>query len=934
MVRKKTYCFAFFCAICVFFFTPSFAVDKNFSERTVTVAYYFDTDYFNKNEKGQYRGYDVEYLYEISKYTGWRYKFIECGGWENALNALIAGKVDILPAVYYSPERAEKFLFTARKMSETYVTLMVRNEADKYSYNDIAAFQGMRVGVLRGSVDGASFAKWCVENNLTVQTVEYPSVDSMFAALDSGKVDGVAETFAGKSANYRIVAEFDPQPNYFAIAKNRMNLKQEMDQAMARITVVNPGFEASLYTKYLSVNADLKPEFTKDEQNFIRQVKDVPVAVYANDAPYSYVRGGMLYGILPDLFQKFSALTGLRFRYIPVNTREAALKLVADKKAVLIALVDNDVFLAADNGLILTNPYMRMTVAQITLAGAGKIKSAAVPELDVPFALWKTKKNIEPAMVRRYPSAVESFRALSRGEVDALYCNSITADYLMGQNRGGKYSVTSLASFSYGVAIGIRSDYDSRLLSILNTSVRYTSSSLIDELVLKNSQIEDNSFFAVVQRIPIAYIIAVVFILLVISSALAISIVFTRKHARAEALLVEERNRAQEKETKLVAMEKANEAKSEFFANISHDMRTPLNGILGFSNLAGQTNDPSQIRDYLGKIQTSGKLLLNLVNDTLDLSKIASGKFTLSSEVVDSEKVIECVYVPIKSAAEAKGVNFIVDTSKACLGLIRVDPVNMEKIFLNLLSNAIKFTPNGGTVDFRIEHLDPPVNGATCKVTVRDTGIGIGETFMPKLFDPFTQEHSPDATDVTGTGLGLSIVRRLVVMMGGSIDVESQKGKGTSFIVYLPIEHVSGDVEKKGAVKEGTIDFSGKKILLCEDNELNMEISKTLLESRGFAVICAENGSVGVEKFSKAPAGSFCAVLMDLRMPVMDGYEAAGKIRSLDRSDATTVPIIAMSADAYPEDIRKGVGVGMNAHIAKPIDAAQMFRTLENFCRG
>lgn len=934
MVRKKTYYFALFCAICLFFRTPLIAAENGREDRVVTVAYYFDTDYFNKNEKGHYRGYDVEYLYEISKYTGWQYKFVDCGGWENAIAALEAGKVDILPAVYYSPERAEKFLFSTRKMSETYVTLMVRNESGQYSYNDIAKFQGMRVGVLRGSVDAVNFAKWCVENNLTVRTVEYSSVDSMFLALDAKVIDGVAETFAGKSADYRIVAEFNPQPNYFAVAKGRMDLKQAMDQAMARITVVNPNFEADLYNKYLSVNVNQKPVFTKDEQKFIHSVGPVPVAVYSDDAPYSYLRNGRLQGILPDLFRKFSDITDLRFKFVPVPTRDSALALVAMKKAVLIALVDNDVFFAAENGLILTNPYMRMTVAQITLAGTDKIRTVAVPEQDVPVTLEKNQDGAGYAGIRRYHSAQEGFRGLSRGDVDALYCNSIAADYLMGQSQAANYSVTSLASYSYEVAIGISADYDPRLLSILNSSVRYTSSSLIDELVLKNSQVEDFSFFAVVQRIPVAYIVAIIFILFTISSALAVSIIFTRKHVRAEARLVEEKNRAKEKETKLVAIEKANEEKSEFFANISHDMRTPLNGILGFSNLARQAEDPAQIRNYLDKIQISGKLLLNLVNDTLDLSKIASGKYVLVPETIDSEKLIESVYVPIKSAADAKGVNFVIDVPKSHPGLVRVDPVNTEKIFLNLLSNAVKFTPRGGTVEFRIECLDVPVDGSNCRITVRDTGIGIGEKFMPKLFDPFTQEHSPEATDVTGTGLGLSIVKRLVIMMGGSIRVESMKGKGACFVVYLPIEPVQGDAERKENPQSGTVDFSGRKILLCEDNALNMEISKTLLESRGFDVICAENGSIGVEKFSKSPAGSFCAILMDLRMPVMNGYEATMKIRSLERSDAKSVPVIAMSADAYAEDIRKSADAGMNAHIAKPVDAAQMFRTLEKFCRG
>ena len=382
----------------------------------------------------------------------------------------------------------------------------------------------------------------------------------------------------------------------------------------------------------------------------------------------------------------------------------------------------------------------------------------------------------------------------------------------------------------------------------------------------------------------------------------------------------------------LLSAEHANEAKSMFLASISHDMRTPLNGILGFTDLALRSSELAKKQDYLKKIKLSGSLLLSLINDTLELSRIESGKFVLDPAPEDSQELLDSLVVPVKASADQKQIRFMTDFTKAPRCWINVDRLKVQEIFLNLLSNAIKFTPEHGTVLFLVEQLEQPIENCNYRILVRDNGIGIGRDFLPKLFEPFSQEHAAEAKNVVGTGLGLSIVKRIVDIMGGRITVQSERGTGTKFTVLLPIQRLTDTERTVTAPVTERIDFTGRKLLLCEDNFLNLEIARTLLEERGFTVATAQNGKEGVDLFAGSQPGEYAAILMDIRMPYMDGYEATAKIRSMNRPDAARVPILAMTADAYEEDVKKCLQAGMNSHIAKPIDPVKLFNELARWC--
>ncbi len=387
----------------------------------------------------------------------------------------------------------------------------------------------------------------------------------------------------------------------------------------------------------------------------------------------------------------------------------------------------------------------------------------------------------------------------------------------------------------------------------------------------------------------------------------------------------------------LETAEQANEARTMFLASMSHDMRTPLNGILGFTRLAIGTSSIVKQRDYLQKILFSGSLLLSLVNETLTLSRLESGKYILQPEDVPFRDVVDGVVVPVEVSAQEHDVSFVTQFDDPPAPLVRVDRLKLQEILLNLLSNAVKFTPEGGSIIFTIKfpsggELDDLAEGCNTRISVSDSGIGISKSFLSKIFEPFTQERTKSTQNISGTGLGLAIVKRIIDRMGGVISVDSEVGHGARFVVDLPLTFIDG-TKNDERVAKGTVDFKGKKVLLVEDNFLNQEIAKTLLEEKEFIVDTAEDGSEAVEKFKSSMEGEYSIILMDIRMPNMDGYDATSTIRKLERKDAATVPILAMTADAYAEDVKHCLDVGMQGHIAKPIDPVKMFDAIAKWIK-
>ena len=394
-----------------------------------------------------------------------------------------------------------------------------------------------------------------------------------------------------------------------------------------------------------------------------------------------------------------------------------------------------------------------------------------------------------------------------------------------------------------------------------------------------------------------------------------------------------EREQREKLQNALMVSETANRAKSMFLSNASHDMRTPLNGVIGYTELALVTEDQNRMLDYLRKIKESSRILLELIQDTLDLSTIETGNYVLHKQTVSCAEVVRGIVTAIEPAAIAKGIIFSVDNSKAIMADINIDIHRVQEILLNLLNNAIKFTDAGGKVELAIECVGSTDRVIHDKLIIRDTGCGISKEFLPKIFEPFAQEHNWDGKRIGGTGLGLPIVKRLVELMEGRIEVKSELGKGTEFTVYLDFERAKKCEHQEAQMLSNLDKLKGKRILLCEDHPLNADIAVRLLERQGMQVTVAKNGKIGVEIFQKSTPDFFQLVLMDVRMPIMDGLEATKAMRASARDDARRIPIVGMSANAYDEDFQRAREAGMNDYIAKPVMPMILYNTLAKWIK-
>ena len=404
------------------------------------------------------------------------------------------------------------------------------------------------------------------------------------------------------------------------------------------------------------------------------------------------------------------------------------------------------------------------------------------------------------------------------------------------------------------------------------------------------------------------------------------------------------REEKKQKEMLAEALEEAryaNHAKTIFLNNMSHDIRTPMNAIIGFTTLAAKhIDDKDLVQNYLDKIMTSGRHLLSLINDVLDMSRIESGKVVLEEKEASLSEIMYDLNTIVQSDVKAKQIKFDIDMVDVVNETVICDKLRLNQVLLNILSNAVKYTKPGGTVSTRIIQTSEELEGyASYQFKVKDTGIGMSEEFLKHIFEPFEREQTSTISGIQGTGLGLTITKNIIDMMNGCVEVESEEGKGTEFTVSFRFRTTNSSV-KPGYLQSERADnedskvsaelFAGKKILLAEDNELNQEIAKAILEEAGFVIDIVNDGTDAVDTIKRAPADSYDLILMDIQMPVMDGYEASRKIRALDDKARASIPIIAMTANAFEEDRKNAIDAGMNGHIAKPIDVEKLMETLKD----
>lgn len=924
IVRAIAFCCAAACILASMslFCIPAFAADMT-KNRSVRVGFFPFEGYYAVDASGERSGYGYELLQLIAQHANISYTYVDnVASWDEMEQMLQDGRLDMLTSVQKTPEREEKFAFSETPISTSSTMMTVKSGNTRIVTGDYSTYSGIRVGVIRDNSHAQKYADFAHKMGFSYTEVPYDSLVELASALQEGTaIDACVTSSLRPLHNEWIIEQFDPSPFYMMMRKDDTALIDEVNSALSQLSLYSPNWQTDLYSKYYAPDNGSNLLLSADERSYIaaQAGRVFKAAMQPDNAPFSWFEDGKACGIIPEIFAEIARRAGIAYEAVETKDKAAYQALVDASQVDFVMDTGWCYSLAENNGYKLTVPYLSLTISQVSKIG---VASSGDSRVAVPSGpVWGKLSNssrYDGWNFAAVDTAVDAVNGVVRGNYDrAAVYTSFAQQYIHNNIRSG-LQMSLMPDVQVDLSVGVPAAQDYLLLSVMSKSAESVRATYAKDVLLKNTMDThgDISFrdYFYLHPFQAAAALAVV---LTITAIFVILLLNGRRQRRANIAIQKAKNEA----------DAANEAKSTFLSSMSHDLRTPLNGIVGFTDLAIREGSEEKRLDYLKKIQVSGNLLSDLVEDTLELSRIESGKMTLNLEPIKGGELAKTVAMAVTPAAELKHIHLIADSSRYPHEVIYCDRLKLQKVMLNLLSNAIKYTPPGGTVSMSVEVIEPPRNGMTRRLVVEDNGIGMSEDFLTKLYEPFSQEHRAEAGNVAGTGLGLTIVKRIVDLMNGTITVESRVNKGTKFIIDLPVSRIEED-SGESAPSSQVVALKGKNILLCEDNDLNAEIAALLLKEQGVKVTRAENGQAGVDLFASSPEGFFFSILMDLRMPVLDGYAAAKAIRKLKRSDAPDIPIIALSADAFEENKKMASEAGMTGYLTKPIDPAKLVTEL------
>ncbi|MCI1722416.1 MAG: transporter substrate-binding domain-containing protein [Lachnospiraceae bacterium] len=928
---KKTLCFltAFICFLSLL---PSAVFASSAGGRVVRVGFFAFDGYHIQDENGRRSGYGYDFLQELARYGDWTYEYDGYDkSWSEMQDMLENGQIDLLTSAQKTPEREEKFAFSDEAIGTSSAILTVKSGDSRYTIGDYSTYSGMRIGLIRDNSRNEKLADFAAEKGFSYTPVYYTSVSEMAADLQTGRnIDAICSSNLRSIHGEWILDEFNPSDFYVMVRKNDTDLLAKINHAISMMDSNQTDWRHRLWDKYYTADASGEIAYSADEKAFIREMQDSGTSIRAvvepDQAPYSYFENGTAKGIIPDLFTRAAEMTGLNFEIVETKNREDYFSLLNSGSGIDVRIdAYDDYFDAEQKGFKLTSAYLTASVSTVTRRSVSEPYASAAVVKTADSTPCRTDLLNSGSEILQFDTVRECLDAVKNGKAAVTCVLSYTAQqYLNTNDLTGTMQSVILPQYSVPFAIGVSNQADYRLMTILDKAVTNLSDDTVESVILTHTENEKSDltiwqFF--VMNPLLLFIAAAVFTILAV---LIVALIYRQKNLQ----LIEIKNR--ELQAEALRADQASEAKSQFLSSMSHDMRTPLNGVISFTDFALKADSKEKKQEYIEKTRRSAKILMSLINDTLEVSRIESGKMELHPEWTDFKELISGISLVIENSAAEKNISFTEYDNLPEKELVLTDKLKIQDLMMNLLSNAVKYTPDGGSVHFSVTENTESDGRKNAVITVCDSGIGISKEFLPNLFEPFAQERDPSMKGVGGTGLGLYIVHRIVALLKGTIRVETEKGSGTKFTVSLPIE--AGKGPDRGAPETAAdYDFSGKKVLLCEDNFINTEIARTILSEKGILVTCAENGKEGVETFSASAEGEFDAILMDIHMPVLDGYRATGEIRALNRPDAASVPIIAMTADAYEEDISRCLAAGMNGHTTKPVDPDHLFAELGKF---
>ena len=915
---------------------PVKAVAETAPIKIIRVGSFEDT--FNYcNEKGTRKGYGYELLQTLSGYTGWQFEYVTCD-WSDCFEKLENGEIDIMGGISYTEDRAEEMLFSDEPMGEEKYYLYVDLSRADISASNFKTLNGKKVGVLMGTEPEVMLTEWEEKYGLKTQHVNISNNEDVKQKLANHEIDCFVSLEESLWAELGIstITRVGKSSIYYVLNKDRSDLKEELDNAMRALDEAAPFYTADLCKKYFSL--DYKPILTGEEKAWLRKHGAIRMGFLTSDRGVSTYdpATGEITGTITDYIQFATDCLGnqeLEFHLVGYDDKEAELNALKSGEIDMVFHFDQSPNLAEEYRVACTNTTWTSNMMAVTNQqhfNENKANRIAVPQNKISLTRYLAFYYPQWEIVD-CDTQEDAIKLVKDGQADC-FITGVSSEAKYSKNHGF-YSVLlpNPAKSCFAVNSGNRS-----LLSILNKTIKAMPANMLTSslAMYKSSSrkvtlsefIKDNFFMVL-----LVSSIAVAAILLTILKLL-------RKARKAEAAARKAANDTQKLNAKLqIAVENAesaNHAKSTFLFNMSHDIRTPMNAIIGYADLASRhLDDPAKLEKYMENIQVCGQNLLMLLNNVLDLARIENDKTEMEYSVSDVDKDFRNCVAMFQNQADSKGQTLTV-TAHLLYPYVYVDIPHLTEVCTNLVSNAVKYTGAGGTIRCDVTQKPGKKEGwCDMVVTVADNGIGMSQEFQKHIFEPFERERTSTVSKVEGSGIGMGIVKKLVELMSGTVEVESKIGVGSKFTVTIPCRIASGD-ETQAKRETNPSDqkcLCGTRILLTEDNDLNAEIATELLQEEGCTVDRAKDGVECVDMLEKAANGTYQLILMDIQMPVMNGYDAAKKIRRMDDPQKAGIPIIAMTANAFSEDKQAALDVGMNDHIAKPINMNILVPTIQKY---
>lgn len=734
-----------------------------------------------KDQEGVYRGYNADFLYEIAKYTNWKYEFVPFNTWAGALQALEQGKIDVLPTVMKSPAREKTMLFANHWMGMMHVALVVPYDDKVHFYGDLASLQGMRIGVRKNTKDAEDVKTWAKHANLQYELSVYGDNKELLEALDAGKIDAAGLSYVGRARKYRAITEFANQEMYFAIAPARTDLKVQMDAAMGQIASLNPEFYSNIMNKLTGRETNPVPVFSLREQELIDQGKPVRVTFLRNSRPFSYVdEDGAYKGLLPEILRRISDLSKLKFTYVPVDTDAQAIQAVQKGEADMIGRMLDNLVYAQKHQLRLTSTYMDLPLVQISARDAGEIKKVGLQDeaqLDMIKFLSARNKKIQYQL---YSNVNACFQALRDKEIDAIYCDTTTASYFMETMRMADYQMAVSKPLSYSFTFGMGPEADSRVAIIIDKCIRCISSRDLETLLLQDHLQEHFSLVKTIERLPGKYLFGMGAIMLAVILLLGYQSLSLWRKRDVEKRMQTVRENNRRMATDLEMAQKVNEAREELFLNLERDMRQPAGEVVQYLQQARDEENPEAKEVFIKQALAAGNKMQEDLDDVLLFAQLEYGEPQLNMASVNSRELIEKIVAPFKAQAQKQGLTFVFDNSGLEARQLMADAHYLQLAFTKVFDNALKFTPAGGTINLTVESLPSAQGRFALWATFKDSGVGIGKEFLPHIYEPFAKEEKVEAAGLAGKGLGLSIVRRIQDLLGGEVEIKSSLHEGTT----------------------------------------------------------------------------------------------------------------------------------------------------------